>query len=583
MFCIGASLWAQQEPLQDLSGFESVQGNWQIAGAVAVDPSIDSNKKAIPFSKKELKKRKKQGLSLVPPSAISLTAGQGVLVQPSPEKAKLSTSWEHGNLDLEFDLLLAQGGQATLWLQGSYPIQLSDSWNTAVLNPQDMGGVPLTHGDYKGKAPNANAAKAPGLWQHVKLRFLTAVPETGDSKGSPARLEFLEINGQRVQEQLLLTGPSPKTQAPLTLEGHGVALKNLSYKLLNACTASWSALGYKTYKGKIDSFENMATMPVEFSGEADLIDVRAAQRNGNYGIYFKGALDIQEKDTYTFSAAFHGDTQTTINGIPMKPSGWGQQKLTLALDPGEYIVEIRNKKGYRNAPKFGLWVSGSSTLPKALHTAASVPLQPSRMGSPIFINVGQKPELVRAFYDYEGDSKQRLTHSMAVGDPSGIHYVYDLKQGNLACVWKGDFLNASPMWDGRGNGTYRLRGARQHIYNAPTVSGDEVDLTPKGYSVDAKSGLPTFEYSLGNTQISDRIKPNGNGGLQRIISGNGVGNGLTVQLAQGQQIEKLNDRYRVDGGYYIIPKTACSVQEKDGKQILVSSLHDQPIKYDIQW
>ncbi len=42
------------------------------------------------------------------------------------------------------------------------------------------------------------------------------------------------------------------------------------------------------------------------------------------------------------------------------------------------------------------------------------------------------------------DHSKRLTHTIGVGDPAGIHYVYDLESGNIACVWRGDFVDATP-------------------------------------------------------------------------------------------------------------------------------------------
>ena len=52
--------------------------------------------------------------------------------------------------------------------------------------------------------------------------------------------------------------------------------------------------------------------------------------------------------------------------------------------------------------------------------------------------------ILRSFVDLPGNV--RLTHSVNVGSPEGLHYTYDMDNGMLAQVWRGGFLDATPMW-----------------------------------------------------------------------------------------------------------------------------------------
>ena len=120
-------------------------------------------------------------------------------------------------------------------------------------------------------------------------------------------------------------------------------------------------------------------------------------------------------------------------------------------------------------PRLGLFVQSETTYPQSLHAFNSLPPD-EEPTSPIFIKVGSEPKLLRAFLDFKGQRKDRLTHIIGVGDPSGTHYVYDLNAANLVCVWHGDFVDATPMWHDRGDGSFRPRGAVQYLFNSQPLA-----------------------------------------------------------------------------------------------------------------
>src|SRR5690606_4791318 len=115
------------------------------------------------------------------------------------EEGDLVTSWIHGDLDLELEVMLGPGGESGVLLQGRYEVQLADS--RAVRTPQfaDMGGIdavrPDANGAFRdrlqGLPPHTNAARAPGLWQHLQVRF--RAPHFDDTGRKTSNARFLEV------------------------------------------------------------------------------------------------------------------------------------------------------------------------------------------------------------------------------------------------------------------------------------------------------------------------------------------------------------------------------------------------------
>src|SRR5690606_35827136 len=78
-----------------------------------------------------------------------------------------------------------------------------------------------------------------------------------------------------------------------------------------------------------------------------------------------------------------------------------------------------------------------------------------RQADPIFVNATQNTVL-RSFIDLP--DKTRVTHSVSVGTPQKVHYTYDLDNGALVQVWRGEFFDSTPMWHDRGGSEGRRVG-----------------------------------------------------------------------------------------------------------------------------
>jgi hypothetical protein len=245
-----------------MSNFKTTGSNWQIAGDVAMDRN----------------------------GGMKVTPGKGILVNNVSDKDheileqagkkqewatiegyKVLSAWEHGDLELELEFMMPKGSNSGIYLQGRYEVQLFDSWGVRSPKYGDLGGIyrnwENTPGQiYMGKAPDANAAKAPGLWQTLKISFQAPRFDAQGNKVSNARFHYVIINGvtvhQNLEVPLATGGPVDKKEAslgPLFIQGdHGaVAFRNIKYRSLGAKVATTSDISYKYFEGKFKTAEEL--------------------------------------------------------------------------------------------------------------------------------------------------------------------------------------------------------------------------------------------------------------------------------------------------------------------------------------
>ncbi|OMP77273.1 hypothetical protein BW716_20875 [[Flexibacter] sp. ATCC 35208] len=181
---------------------------------------------------------------------------------------------------------------------------------------------------------------------------------------------------------------------------------------------------------------------------------------------------------------------------------------------------------------------------------------------PIYVDAPVNTVL-RSFMDVPN---LRIVHAVNVGSPEQVHYTYDMDRGLLAQVWRGGFLDATPMWHDRGNGTSRPRGTVQTLGTpsftlAKLANAQAAWLTdttgtgyrPKGYVLDDKD-RPTFKYLIYGTAVTDevRVLSEGHGVHREITVANPV-DGLYAKIVAGSKIEPVSkDLYIVDGKAYYL-------------------------------
>ena len=210
--------------LKDLSDFKPTSKNWQIVSEAIVDTS---------------KKR-----------SISGVDGIGVLLN-TPKKGirkNIFTNFEHGDIELELEVMIPIGSNSGIYLQGRYEIQLYDSWKVKEPTYADMGAIYQRWNKtaekgkqgYEGHPPTINAAKGPGLWQHIKIKFNAPTFDKTGNKTKNAKFDEVWLNGVLIHKNIEVTGPTraaafetETSMAPIMIQGdHGpVAFKNIKYRL----------------------------------------------------------------------------------------------------------------------------------------------------------------------------------------------------------------------------------------------------------------------------------------------------------------------------------------------------------------
>lgn len=196
------------------------------------------------------------------------------------------------------------------------------------------------------------------------------------------------------------------------------------------------------------------------------------------------------------------------------------------------------------------------------------------------------------------DDQVKVVHAVSVGSPKDIHYSYDMDHGNIVQVWRGGFLDATPMWDGRGNGTSVPMGAVQR-FGKPAVSvaklADQSAAWPsdttgtqfrqKGYQVDV-NGNPTFNYLMYGTKIEDVTEVRSDAkGINRTVSAEDS-NGLYFLLARSSKIEDTGKGTYVigDKAYYLevsdMKNNKVFIRDNNGQKELVAPLNGK-ISYSI--
>jgi hypothetical protein len=171
----------------------------------------------------------------------------------------------------------------------------------------------------------------------------------------------------------------------------------------------------------------------------------------------------------------------------------------------------------------------------------------------------------------------------------------------LVCVWRGDFVDATPMWNDRGDGSFRPRGATEYLSKNqplaflksntdpfPEVSSEE-EYKGKGYEIEQGTGRPIFKYLYKGLEVTSKITPEDDFKSfthEIILKERGVEPNLFYKLGEGRSIVQLPDgSFAVDDKrYYIKVHEGVSIVRKVGEmEELMASFNSSTLKYSIIW
>lgn len=581
-------------PLNDLSAFQSATPNWRIVGTVRAD----LNKANTLVTEK--------GTGILANLPADATFGQ---------KYNLLTNLQHGDADLELDYMMAPKSNSGVYLQGRYEVQLFDSWDVRRPTTVDNGSIyerwdekrPDGQKGYEGHPARQNASRAPGLWQHLKISFQAPRFAANGQKTENARMIRVELNGVLVQEDVELTGPTrssafedEKPLGPIMFQGdHGaVAFRNIQYIAYDKPRPELVNINYAVYKGRYDkeSAYVFGGKAPEAEGATKVLTASVSRIPNEFLIRYTGTLRVAEPGEYQFNLGVPGGGGLLrINNQNIVSPGGRNGRGRATLPKGDLPFELVYSKFVDWAqPALGLTIAGPGIREFAISegiggTGGEV--------DPIMVDAPTNT-LLRSFMDLPGiyapgtDASQqrrplRVTHAISVGSPEQVHYTYDLDKGALVQVWRGSFLDATPMWHERGDGSSRPRGMVQRmglpvLFLTKLTSSQANWMTdttgsgyrPKGYILD-ENDRPTFRYQSYGASVDDKIRVLDQGkGIQREVTITNPPSDLYARLVSGATISALeNGMYLVDGKEYVrldeVAGAKPTLRESNGQQELI--------------
>ena len=589
--------------LDSLAAFRPAAANWQLAGGLAGDPRHDKTLAAAP--------------------------GRGVLVnnpaKKPPEPAEnLFTTWEHGDLEVDLDFLMATGSNSGVFLQGRYEVQLFDSWGVKAPTFTDCGGIyerwDAARGKgkegYEGVAPLANACRAPGLWQHLHVVFEAPRFDAAGKKTKDARFVRVVLNGFTIHENVAVTGPTrsaafddEKPLGPLMIQGdHGsVAFKAFAVKRRDAnAKVAVENLSYKLYDGDPKAVGDYDSKKATLEGSLEKFTHTAVQKSGKFALVFSGSLVVPRDGDYLFTADASGPVRLLVDERPaiVAFDKGGGDPVVLTLKEGKHAMRADFLQTGNGRPAFALTAESLACAPQLLTTDARPP-RGGRTGQIAIESADGRVRLQRSFVPFE--PKKRL-YAINVGTPAEVNFSYDFETGALLRAWRGNFLDAYELWHERAENQLAKPTGPAITFNArplvalvefPTSGGwpDQPDAmaSSQGYTLE-QDGTPTFLSKLSDLTIRDRIAPSADGrGLARTLTFGGKFTDWStwVLLAEADTITPQPSGGWVIGDreYYLDwpadPAHTPVVHTRGGKQQLVVRLSkatlEAPLNYSLVW
>ena len=530
--------------LKDLNFWNTEGTNWSVASSVKSDFQKEWN--------------------------LEVTNGGGILVNQVKDEGKrdvpgdgkhIFSKIEHGDMELELEVLVPKGSNSGIYFQSRYEIQIRDTEDDLELSADDMGGI------YSIKAPAINAARMPGLWQNLRIIFRAPRFDDTGQKTSNAKFEKVFLNGFLIHENVEVLSPTTEAismeevaLAPLMIQGdHGpVAFRNIRYKAFDIHQkVELKNITYKLYEGKFDYIPDFSSLTLVKSGDVVNFDKipDLAGYNDGINIEFEGILVIPKDGDYLFETIIDdgGDLYIDSNLLVNNQGdpGYGVERKVITLTAGEHsFKQTYYQEVWGSTLK--VLVEGPGLEKRQIPMSSELsPREIAREEMKLEIEVGEQPELIRGFVNHFENKK---THILSVGTSAGIHYSFDTRSSQLINAWKGRFADVSKMWINRGE--------EQLLQPMGAVLGiDEngLALEPKGYSLD-ENGFPTFEYMTGETKITDLIVPAPEiKGLKRTLKPDGAA--INFVLANAKEIQILTDGwYSIDQRYLIKPESEVKIE-----------------------
>jgi hypothetical protein len=436
----------------------------------------------------------------------------------------------------------------------------------------------------------------------MKISFQAPRFDANGKKIANAKILSIKLNNVLLHENVELSGVTRGSisqeetkSGPLRIQGdHGsVAFRNIVVSQYDKTPGKVSDLSYKVYYGSYMHDLDLSTLKIDERGKTEDLTWEVTKKQNDYVFVIKGTYTAPMAGKYTFFTQLGGNSTLKIDNKEILGNNWTlgsqQRQASIELTAGEHTFEIfNNKRDGWIKPTLGFWSEGPGFRSTAHHVVGS--MIASKPSDPILVEANTNTTL-RSFMDFKkspNDKNFRIVHAISVGSPEKMHYTYDLDKGAIVQIWKGQFLDATPMWEDRGDGSSRPLGSVTLLNHDLTLTNNPNSSWPKdtvgtgykpmGYILD-ENDLPTFKYKIYGSDIQDKIRIADNKMFTREISLSKSGN-IVARIAEGSKIEKVGEGlYAVDGKSYFI-RTSGQATIKKGTELIASPV-DNKIIYSI--
>lgn len=487
-------------------------------------------------------RREQDGLAVFEPgSAEGWASEDGVYTASGP--ASLQLFPEHAALTLSFSFRMDEGAQADLLLNDRYALSLP----TFSLDPP---------GD-----PRTAVAITPGIWQNLELTYLPA------TSSSPALLVACYLNDNLVYYQQPLGQDTTAagglnlelrsgTMSVTNLRSHDQAGKSSSVASDGSVDLNMPLIHYAYYDlddeaRTFTDWEGAEPTKQGFISRFDLGAIREKTRG--YAIRFEGELDVPKSGEYTFHLRSPAHTALYFDGEAVVHLGDDTEGIdregTVQVGEGRHRVRLDHfqQTGWNHLQlKFSVDGQERKSL-NEMPEGRAVATPRSRETMPV--ETDERPYLLRSFLNFPNariyDYTAKRTHVINVGEAEGPHYSYDLKNGSLLQVWRGGFVDASEMWNDRGEPqVVRALGPAIFFDGRPQWSEDAsgwpdslAEFHHRRYELD-DSGRPTFFFAFDDAgEVSDRLVPTP-AGLERTLTNASMDETLLTSVASAANIRE---------------------------------------------
>ncbi|WP_298738357.1 family 16 glycoside hydrolase [uncultured Chitinophaga sp.] len=555
--------------LDQLDAFAPAKGAWQLAGNVYANPDQ--------------------------PYSMELAEGSGILAGIHPSNAAdttaIHTKWEHRDMDLELDFMLSAGAAGAIVFQNDYPLLLTDSWLKDSATADLCGAVP-------GQPPLLNACKAPGLWQHLEIKF-RAKPA---GQQYAAQFEMVKLNGSIIHDTTLQRMLPAEGTLGFRVTKGSIAFRNIRYKTYNDERVKLADVQYRVYKGVFKNHDTLQQFTPVRTGRTDSLTYRVGDKRGH--LLLEGKLIVPVTGQYVFRIQAGGPICLKIDTVEIASNGGTRDFQRpfygdTVLQQGEHAFQL----SYANYDESMVLLYEGPHIP---FTALTTPASERSVEADPLMEYVVKQEAVtqRGFMRHHGKVNP---YSMAIGIPGGLNYAYDMVNYSPLMAWRGRYLDVAEMWHERGEKQLaKPLGAVLELAGVPCIAAlsspdadwpdaireDSSSYTNRGYRL-LPNGLPVFFYTLHQWQVEDQLSPREDGkGLNRdvtVITQEAAKETGYWLLASGGLIEQLPDgSYAVDDkSYYIKTDGDVQLQQHNHQYRLLAPLPSGTgsfkIHYSISW